>query len=85
MNFVQWCNDDNGFLTAILSLIGLIFSAAAIVVSIRTARLPYKKRIILGYFLQSGAIIVPGVGVKPSILEMSVFATKEQSLSRSYR
>lgn len=84
MNFVQWCNGDNGFLTAILSLIGLIFSAA-IVVSIRTARLPYKKRIILGYFLQSGAIIVPGVGVKPSILEMSVFATKEQSLSRSYR
>lgn len=47
MNFIQWCNDDNGFLTAILSLIGLILSATAIVVSIRTARLPYKKRIML--------------------------------------
>jgi len=48
MDFIQWCNDDNGFLTAVLSLIGLILSATAIVVSIRTARLPYKKKLLLG-------------------------------------
>lgn len=75
MNFIQWCDDNTGFLAAILSLIGLILSAIAIVVSIRTARLPYKKRIILGYFLQPVDTIVPGVGVKSSILEMSVSAT----------
>lgn len=44
---ITWCNDNNGFLTAILTLVGLLLSVIAIVVSIRTARLPYKKSIKL--------------------------------------
>jgi hypothetical protein len=75
MNFIQWCNDNNGFLTAILSLIGLILSVTAIVVSIRTARLPYKKRIMLGSSLLLGTSVVPGVSVESSILGMSASAT----------
>ena len=73
MNFIQWCNDDNGFLTAVLSLIGLILSATAIVVSIRTARLPYKKRIMLD--LCPVFDVVPGVNTKFFILGMSASAT----------
>lgn len=46
-NLINWCNSNNGFLTAILSIIGLLLSVIAIVVSIRTARLPYKKQIRL--------------------------------------
>ena len=42
---IQWCNDNDGFLSAILSVIGLIISIIAIVVSIRTARLPFKKKL----------------------------------------
>ena len=64
MNFIQWCDDDNGFLTAILSLIGLILSATAIVVSIRTARLPYKKRIMLSSAPVIDPRLVPDVGIK---------------------
>lgn len=45
--FISWCNANNGFLTAILSAIGLLLSSIAIIVSINTARLPYKKRIKL--------------------------------------
>ena len=48
MNLIEWCNDNNGFLTAILSFVGLGISITAIMVSIRTARLPYKKRVMLG-------------------------------------
>ena len=44
---VNWCNENNGFITAILSAIGLLLSVTAIVVSIRTARLPYKKKLKL--------------------------------------
>lgn len=73
MNFIQWCNDDNGFLTAVLSLIGLILSATAIVVSIRTARLPYKKRIMLD--LCPVFDVVPGVNTKFLIRGMSASAT----------
>ena len=43
----NWCNDNNGFVTAILSAIGLLLSVIAIVVSIRTARLPFKKKLKL--------------------------------------
>ena len=75
MNFIRWCNDNNGFLTAILSLIGLILSVTAIVVSIRTARLPYKKRIMLGSSLLLGTSVLPGVSVESSILGMSASAT----------
>ena len=44
---INWCNDNNGFITAILSAIGLLLSVIAIVISIRTARLPYKKKLKL--------------------------------------
>lgn len=55
MNIIRWCNENNGFLTAILSLIGLVLSVTAIVVSIRTARLPYKKKLMLGSYMSVGA------------------------------
>ena len=44
MKYIQWCNENNGFLTAILSITSLLLSVTAIVVSIMTARLPYKKK-----------------------------------------
>lgn len=75
MSVIQWCNENNGFLTAILSFIGLILSVTAIVVSIRTARLPYKKKIMLGSSILLGASVVPGVGVESSILGISASAT----------
>lgn len=46
-DIINWCNLNNGFLTAILSLIGLIISTVAIIVSVSTARLPYKKKLKL--------------------------------------
>ena len=46
-DIIRWCNDNNGFLTAILSAIGLFLSMIAIVVSIKTARLPFKKKIVV--------------------------------------
>ena len=44
---IQWCNENNGFLTAILTLISLFISVLAVVVSIKTAKLPYRKRLLL--------------------------------------
>ncbi len=43
---IQWCNENNGFLTAILALLSLFISVWAVVVSIQTAKLPYKKRLL---------------------------------------
>lgn len=44
-NIIQWCNENVGFATIILSVCTLLVSVVAIVVSIKTARLPYKKLI----------------------------------------
>lgn len=54
---IQWCNDNVGFATIILSTLTLIVSIIAIIVSIRTARLPYKKLIKIesgSYFTTDG-------------------------------
>ena len=42
-NIIQWCNENVGFATIVLSALTLLVSIIAVLVSIRTARLPYKK------------------------------------------
>ena len=49
---ITWCNSNNGFATILLSALTLLVSIIAIIVSIRTARLPYKKKLIV-----SGGIV----------------------------
>lgn len=51
---ILWCNSNSGFLTAILSLLTLFTSVIAIAVSIKTARLPYKKKGILSSSIMYG-------------------------------
>lgn len=51
MNFIEWCNNNEGFLTMILTIISLIISVLTVIVSVRTAILPYKKKILINHFL----------------------------------
>lgn len=55
---ITWCNSNNGFATILLSALTLLVSIIAIIVSIRTARLPYKKKLIVsgGSFISAGGI-----------------------------
>ena len=75
MGFIIWCNENYGFLTALLSIIGLILSVVAIVVSIHVARLPYRKKLLLGSFISIGACVVPGESAKSNIVGLSASAT----------
>lgn len=45
--FIKWCNENQGYLSFLLTLVTTVISVVAIIVSIRTARLPYKKKIKL--------------------------------------
>lgn len=85
MDFIQWCNVNNGFLTAVLSLIGLILSVIAIVVSIRTARLPYKKILLLGSSFLVG-VEFQLRGTETSLVGMSFTATNvgNRTISLTY-
>ena len=53
---IKWCNENIGFLTAVLSFLTLFFSVIAIIVSINTSRLPYKKKLLVnvGSFIGVG-------------------------------
>ena len=55
---VIWCNENTGFATILLSALTLIVSIIAVIVSINTARLPYKKRLLIesGSFISSDSI-----------------------------
>ena len=46
MNFIDWCNNNMGFASLLLSTLTLFVSILAIVVSIHTAKLPYKMNIL---------------------------------------
>ena len=55
---IQWCNENVGFASIVLSTLTLLVSIIAIIVSIRAARLPYKKLIKIeagSYFTTDGA------------------------------
>lgn len=45
VDFIDWCNNNVGFISIVLSALTILVSIIAIVVSIRTARLPYKKKV----------------------------------------
>lgn len=44
-DIINWCNNNEGFTNIFLSVVGTILSVIAIIVSIKTARLPYKRKI----------------------------------------
>lgn len=73
MKYIQWCNENNGFLTAILSITSLLLSVTAIVISIMTARLPYKKKILLASSLTLGMTFQTKESV--SVMGMAASAT----------
>lgn len=55
--FIQWCNDNAGFATIVLSALTLLVSIIAVIVSVRTANLPYKKQLKIemgSYFTTDG-------------------------------
>jgi len=43
--FVMWCNQNQGFISAILSVLALFISVMTIVMTYRLGRLPYKKKL----------------------------------------
>lgn len=58
---IKWCNDNNGFLTGLLSLLTLVVSVIAVAVSIQTARLPYKRKATLSSSFLLGMVTEPFV------------------------
>lgn len=58
MDFVNWCNNNIGFATLILSALTLFVSILAVIVSIHTAKLPYKKKVLVvaGSYLTADSI-----------------------------
>lgn len=73
---ITWCNDNAGFASAVLALGTIIVSVIAIIVSLRTARLPYLKRIKItsgwSYGIVSGGIHITAIntGNRPVTISM---------------
>lgn len=72
MTFVEWCNNNQGFITAIFSLLSLLISATAIVISILTSKLPYKKavRVSSGSYFGVGEGMENQQGVYVNVLNV---------------
>lgn len=51
---IDWCNANEGFVSAILALVSLLLSVVAIYISISVAKLPFKKKISLAFYTNMG-------------------------------
>lgn len=47
MGFIEWCNANMGFASLLLSGLTFLVSVLAIIVSLQTSRLPYKKKLLV--------------------------------------
>ena len=47
MEFIEWCNNNEGLIGAILSMLTLVISIIALFTTIRLAYIPYKKRLLI--------------------------------------
>jgi hypothetical protein len=66
---IKWCNNNNGFVSAILALFSIILSFLAIIVSVIVSKYPFKKKIAVCFYTNIG------VGEKTGINFYSVEAT----------
>lgn len=85
---IEWFNENVGFVSAILSLLTIILSTIAIVVSIHTAKLPFKKSIKISAGSQFSAlgegvyVTAVNVGNRPvHISMMGLLIDKKQYFS----
>jgi len=46
-DIIRWCNENEGFTNATLTCATVLISIVAIIISIKTAKLPYKKKMKL--------------------------------------
>ena len=86
-DLVSWCNINNGFLTGLFSFLALIASVTAIVVSIHTARIPYRKRLKLSSSLDTAFYRMPNSNnIKSSTNGISVNSanTGSRNINLSY-
>lgn len=47
---IEWCNENQGFMTAVMSICSLIVSITAVVISVVLASIPYRKKVAIWSF-----------------------------------
>lgn len=52
---IEWCNVNEGFISAILSIVSILLSVLAVVISIIISKFPYKKKIAISFYTYLGA------------------------------
>lgn len=60
-DIIVWCNENEGFVAMVLSIVTILISVIAIVVSINTARLPYKQNLKFDYYIYDNSNGIPEI------------------------
>lgn len=61
MGIVEWCNLNQGFVSAILAFASMVLSVIAIITSIKVAKIPFKKNIAVSFYTNLGVGLSSGV------------------------
>ena len=44
-DIILWCNENEGFISAVLSIVTIILSGVAVFFTYKIGKMPYKKKI----------------------------------------
>lgn len=70
MRLIQFCNENQGFMAALLSVLSLGLSVIAIAISIKTSKIPYKKSVVLGSTYDYSLSSAEPVGFSASVVNV---------------
>lgn len=84
MKFVEWCNENQGFLSLLLTIFTALISVIAIVISILTARLPYKKKLKLINNYKFGIMQTARGNLESMFLTVGVVNVGNRAISTDY-
>ena len=77
LNIIDWCNNNQGFVSGILSFLTLIVSVIAIIMSVITAKSPYRRKLAvsggtsigIGMWITGIHVTVVNVGNMPVMIK----------------
>lgn len=74
-DFIIWCNSNQGFLSAVLSIMTILISVLTITLTYKIGKMPYKKEVSITPFLEKNGdvyfmnVLIVNCGFAPILMD----------------
>lgn len=85
-SIIEWCNDNQGFISAVLSVLTIIISVIAIYYSNKVGRIPYRKKmqVIPCYYEKNGSPIIEMMVINYGLMTLVISHISIKDVKNDY-